>query len=85
LWVSRPLALFYSVFKPAIGLLNGIANWLLNRVFRVEPVAESELAHSEEELRLILDESARSAHISRLSQEIVDNPSTWAGAWCAKS
>ena len=73
LWVSRPLALFYSVFKPAIALLNGIANWLLNRVFRVEPVTESELAHSEEELRLILDESAKSAHISRLSQEIVDN------------
>jgi CBS domain containing-hemolysin-like protein len=34
LWVSRPLALFYAVFKPAIVLLNGLANWLLKRVFR---------------------------------------------------
>ena len=73
LWVSRPLALFYAVFKPAIVLLNGLANWLLKRVFRLEPVAESELAHSEEELRLIVDESAKSAHISPLSHEIVDN------------
>jgi CBS domain containing-hemolysin-like protein len=73
LWVCRPLTLFYVVFKPAIVLLNGLANWLLKRVFRLEPVAESELAHSEEELRLIVDESAKSAHISPLSHEIVDN------------
>ncbi len=73
LWVSRPLRLFYLVFQPAIWLLNGMANWLLTRVFRLEPVAESELAHSEEELRLIVDESAKSAHISPLSHEIVDN------------
>src|SRR4029077_20298256 len=73
LWVSRPLRLFYLVFQPAIWLLNGLANWLLKRVFRLEPVAESDLAHSEEELRLIVDESAKSAHISPLSHEIVDN------------
>jgi magnesium and cobalt exporter, CNNM family len=73
LWVSRPLALFYAVFKPAIRLLNGLTNWLLKRVFRLEPVAESELTHSEEELRLILDESARSAHISPASHAIVDH------------
>jgi CBS domain containing-hemolysin-like protein len=73
LWVSRPLRLFFLVFQPAIWLLNGMANWLLKRVFRLEPVAESELAHSEEELRLIVDESAKSAHISPLSHEIVDN------------
>src|SRR6516225_798148 len=73
LWVSRPLGLFYMMFKPAIALLNGLANWLLKRVLRVQPVAESELAHSEEELRLILDESTRSAHISSVSRQILDN------------
>jgi CBS domain containing-hemolysin-like protein len=73
LWVSRPLALFYTAFKPAIALLNALATWLLKRVLRLKPVAESELAHSEEELRLILDESAKSARISPLSHEIVDN------------
>jgi CBS domain containing-hemolysin-like protein len=72
MWVSRPLALFYAIFKPAIWLLNGLANWLVRRVFHLEPVAESDLAHSEEELRLILDESARSAHISPTSHAIVD-------------
>jgi CBS domain containing-hemolysin-like protein len=73
LWISRPLRLFYLVFKPAIWLLNGLANWLLKRILRLDPVAESELAHSEEELRLILDESAKASKISKVSQEIVAN------------
>jgi magnesium and cobalt exporter, CNNM family len=73
LWISRPLSLFYVAFKPAIWLLNGLANWLLKCVFHVEPVAESELVHSEEELRLILDESTKAARVSPVSQEIVAN------------
>jgi CBS domain containing-hemolysin-like protein len=73
LWISRPLNLFYLVFKPVIWLLNGLANWLLKRIFRLDPVAESELAHSEKEVRLILDESAKASKISKVSQEIVAN------------
>jgi CBS domain containing-hemolysin-like protein len=73
LWISRPLSLFYIVFKPAIWLLNGLANWLLKHILNLEPVKESTLAHSEEELRLILDESARAARISTVSQEIAAN------------
>ena len=73
LWISRPLTLFYLVFKPAIWLLNGLANSILKRILRLDPVAESELAHSEEELRLILDESAKASKISKVSQEIVAN------------
>ena len=34
LWISRPLSLFYLVFRPAMGLLNGLANWLLKRILR---------------------------------------------------
>jgi CBS domain containing-hemolysin-like protein len=73
LWVSVPLRFFYLAFKPAIWLLNGLANWLLKKILHLDPVGESELAHSEEELRLILDESAKVAEISRVSQEIVAN------------
>jgi CBS domain containing-hemolysin-like protein len=73
LWISQQLSLFYVVFKPAIWLLNGLANWLLKRICHLDPVAESELAHSEEELRLILDESTKAARISPVSREIVAN------------
>ena len=73
LWVSPPLRFFYLIFKPAIWLLNGLANCLLKRLFRLDPVVGSELAHSEEELRLILDESAKAARISPVSRQIATN------------
>ena len=71
--ISQPLRIFYVVFKPAIWLLNGLANWLLKCIFHLDPVAAGELAHSEEELRLILDESAKAARICPVSHEIVAN------------
>lgn len=73
LWVAKPLGLFYAVFKPAIWLLNGAANKILKHVFRIDPVAEMELAHSEEELRLILDESEKSDEVSTLGRDILVN------------
>lgn len=70
---SAPLRLFYVVFKPAIWFLNGNANYLLRRVFKIEPAGESELFHSEEELRLILAESEKADEVSSLGKEIVIN------------
>ena len=73
LWVARPLHLFYVVFKPAIWFLNSASNSLLRHVFRIEPVSESELAHSEEELRVILAESEKAEEVSSLGREILIN------------
>ncbi len=73
LLLVRPLELFITVFKPFIWVLNVSANFLLRRVFRISPVAESELAHSEEELRVILAESARADEVSPMGKEILIN------------
>jgi CBS domain containing-hemolysin-like protein len=73
LWIARPLGLFYTIFKPAIWFLNGAANFILKRVFRLEPVSESELAHSEEELRVILTESHDAEEVTSLGKEILIN------------
>ena len=73
LWISRPLGLFYVVFKPAIWFLNGAANLILRHVLRLQPVSEHELAHSEEELRVILAESARADEVTALGKEILLN------------
>ncbi len=73
LLISAPLKLFYAIFRPAIWFLNGNANYLLRRVFKVEPVGESELSHSEEELRLILAESQKADEVTSLGKEIVIN------------
>ena len=64
LWISPPLTLFHSAFKPAIWFLNGAANIILKRAFGIDPVGETELAHTEEELRLLLAESGKAREIS---------------------
>jgi magnesium and cobalt exporter, CNNM family len=73
LFVSVPLRWFYAIFKPAISFLNAASNWVLSHLLHVEPIAEGELAHSEEELRLIVRESEKSAEVTPLGRELVFN------------
>ncbi len=73
LWVSKPLGLFYVIFKPAIWFLQGAANLILRKVFRLQPVSEHELAHSEEELRVILAESHSAKEVTSLGKQILLN------------
>ncbi len=69
----RPLGAFYFLFRPAIWILQKSSNFLLRRVFRMKPVAGTELAHSEEELRLILEQSEKSKDVSPLGRKLVLN------------
>jgi CBS domain containing-hemolysin-like protein len=71
--VAAPLGWFYVLFKPAIWFLNGTANWLLRHVLRIQPATEHELAHSEEELRLILAQSAEAREVSAMGKELLIN------------
>src|SRR6267143_3167845 len=71
--LARPLGAFYILFKPAIWLLNKSSNFFLQKLLRIKPVAGSELAHSEEELRLILDESEKSDEVSELGRDLLVN------------
>jgi CBS domain containing-hemolysin-like protein len=73
LWVSPPLHLFYSIFRPAIWFLQASANWILKVFFRMEPVADSELVHSEEELRVILTEAEPPESGTEPSNELLIN------------
>jgi CBS domain containing-hemolysin-like protein len=69
----RPLGAFYFVFKPAIWVLQKSSNFLLRGLLRMKPVAGTELAHSEEELRLILEQSEKSKEVSPLGRKLVFN------------
>ncbi len=73
LFVSRPLHIFYIMFRPAIWMLQGAANWILRVVFRMQPASESELAHSEEELRHIVAESQKSKEVTETEKDILLN------------
>ncbi|MGG0719274.1 hemolysin family protein [Robertmurraya massiliosenegalensis] len=62
--VARPLIWFYRLFYPFIWTLNGSARIIVGW-FGLKPAKESEEAHSEEELRLILSESYKSGEINQ--------------------
>jgi CBS domain containing-hemolysin-like protein len=64
LWTAAPLYVFYWAMFPAIWLLNHTANGIL-RLVGIRPVGEHEIAHSEEEVRLLL----ASRHGAELSEE----------------
>lgn len=73
LFVGPPLRFFYAVFKPAIWFLNVSSNWILKYILRIQPAGAGELAHTEEELRLILGESAKAEEVSPLGKQILIN------------
>ncbi|WP_059051767.1 hemolysin family protein [Paenibacillus senegalimassiliensis] len=72
LWLSWPLLMFYRLFLPVIWLLNAAANGVL-RLVGIEPVNENEAAHSEEEIRILMDQSARSGVIDKDEMKLMDN------------
>src|ERR1700720_735791 len=69
----RPLGAFYFLFRPAIWLLHKSSNFLLRGLLRMKPIPGTELAHSEEELRLILEQSEKSKDVSPLGRKLVLN------------
>ena len=73
LLISRPLEIFHGVFRPAIWLLNGTANTILKLAFRIDPVSDVELVHSEDELRLLVTESERSENVTEMERDIFIN------------
>src|SRR5713101_7238429 len=73
LQLVRPLGVFYLLFRPVIWLLHKSSNLLLQGVLRMRPASSTELAHSEEELRLIVRESEKSAEVTPLGRELVFN------------
>ncbi|MEX1139956.1 MAG: hemolysin family protein [Bacteroidota bacterium] len=69
LWIAYPLRLFYALFRPIINLLNGAANAIL-RMVGIQSVSESDMKHSEEELRMLL---AQETHVSLTGKKLMLN------------
>lgn len=71
LWLSWPLMMFYRLFFPFIWVLNGAANRLL-RWAGIEPVSEQDV-HTEEEIRILMNESAKNGVIDKDEMTLFDN------------
>jgi len=61
---ARPLILFYRLMYPFIWTLNGSAR-IITSMFGLKPAKETDIAHTEEELRIILSESYKSGEINQ--------------------
>lgn len=72
LWTSVPLIGFYKLMYPFIWILNTISNWIL-RMAGIQVVNEHEAAHTEEEIRILMEESHKQGFINKTELTFVDN------------
>jgi len=70
LLVALPLQWFYIITRPLTWIMYVIAAGVL-KVFRITPASERDLAHSEEELRMILEASQEVGHIDEIEQALM--------------
>ena len=71
LYTAHPLLWFHRIMYPVIKFLNGSAR-ALTGLFGLKRVSESELAHTEEELRMILSDSLKSGEINQSEYKYVN-------------
>ncbi len=72
LLVAWPLVLFRRLMSPFIWLLNGTANLIL-KPFGIDINEDSNSAHTEEEIRILMKESHKSGLIDNTELTLVDN------------
>lgn len=67
-----PLYVFHKIGYPMIVLFNKSAKGLLG-IFGVKSASETDLTHSEEELRMIVSASHRGGVLNQMESELIDN------------
>lgn len=72
LLTSGAMNVFYRIMFPFIWIVNNLARGLL-RLFRLAPASELATAHTEEEIRIIMQESNKSGFIDNTEMTLVDN------------
>ena len=72
MFVVRPLYLFARLFKPIIFIFDHLAAFSL-KIIGIQPAHDSDLVHSEEEIKLIAGASQRGGIIDKTESEIIKN------------
>ncbi|WP_182501502.1 hemolysin family protein [Peribacillus huizhouensis] len=72
LFVSKPLIWFHKIAFPFIWVLNHSASFITS-IIGMKPASESDVAHSEEELKLLLSDSYKSGEINQSEFKYVNN------------
>lgn len=72
LWVSRPLHYFWLLLYPFIRFFEILAGFFLSLI-KIRPATEHEIAHSDEELKIIVGESLKGGFLDSVEGEIIKN------------
>ena len=72
LWVSIPMIACYKLMYPFVWLLNRVAAGILS-IFGIKLANEVEAAHSEDEIRSLMEESHKQGYINQTELTLVDN------------
>lgn len=67
-----PLILFYKVTYPVMWIFNHSTNWIL-KIFGLSQVDEHESVHTDEEIKLLIEESYKHGLVDKTELTLVDN------------
>ena len=73
LTVALPLLVFQRIMYPFVWLLNHVANWTEMHLGLGVVTKQEDVAHTEEEIRVLMEESHRQGFIDKTELEFVDN------------
>ena len=73
IFCSRPLRIFHFCMAAPVWAINWISNAILRRAFNMEPVHNSHISHTADELRLLVEETGRAHAVTETEQEILIN------------
>ena len=72
LGVALPLLIFERIMYPFVWLLNHVANWVARRL-GFEVTSGEDVAHNEDEIRILMEESHKQGYIDKTELDFVDN------------
>lgn len=72
LLIARPLHTFWIIFSPIIKIFDLLASIAL-RILGIRRAKDGEIAHSEEEIKIIVSESLKGGILDSLETEIIKN------------
>lgn len=67
-----PLYIFHKLGYPVITIFDHTA-WAILKLLGIKPAKDAEIAHSEEELRMIVSASQRGGVLNQMESELIDN------------
>lgn len=71
--LAWPIEIFHWCVQWIVALCNGASNFLLKRVFRIDPPIDGADSHSAEELALLVTQSGKSMEVTETEREILIN------------